>query len=113
MVLVDDDEREVAFEPRVDGANGFDEIAVVGGLEQVRDRLRRRSASRRRGPRACELVTELAVVLDDPVQDDREIVVIAASERVRVVLGDAAVGRPARVAETGRGERAVRAGRLA
>ena len=39
MVVVDDDEREVPLEPRVDGAHGLDEVAVVGVLEQVRDDL--------------------------------------------------------------------------
>ena len=39
MVVVDDDEGEVALEPSVGGAHGLDEVAVVGGLEQVRDDL--------------------------------------------------------------------------
>ena len=39
LVVMDDDEGEVAFEPRVDGAHGRDEVAVVGVLEQVRDDL--------------------------------------------------------------------------
>ena len=56
-----------------------------------------------------EPVAELAVVLDDPVQDDRELRAVAAGERMRVRLGDAAVRRPARVPEPVRGRRAVRA----
>ena len=39
VIVVDHDEREVALEPRVDGAHGLDEVAVVGVLEQVRDDL--------------------------------------------------------------------------
>ena len=39
MVVVDDDEGEVAFEPQVRGAHRLDEIAVVGVLDQVRDDL--------------------------------------------------------------------------
>ena len=39
LVVVDHDEGEVALEPRVDGAHRLDEVAVVVGLEQVRDHL--------------------------------------------------------------------------
>src|SRR5207253_2644667 len=56
-----------------------------------------------------ELGLELPVVLDDAVEHDRELALVAAGERVRVVLGHAAVGRPARVPEPGRRLRAVRA----
>ena len=35
MVVVDDDEREVALETPVDLADGRQEVAVVGVLEQV------------------------------------------------------------------------------
>ena len=52
-----------------------------------------------------QALAQLAVVLDDPVEDDRELAAVAAGERMRVPLGDAAVRRPARVAEAGgRGE---------
>ena len=98
MVVVDDDEGEVALEPRVDGAHGRDEIAVVDVLEQVRDDfgvgLRRKGVTG-----GGELVAQLAVVLDDAVQDDRERLVVAGRQRMRVLLGDAAVRRPAGVAE--------------
>ena len=58
-----------------------------------------------------QALAQLAVVLDDPVQDDRQLRAVAAG-RVRVLLGDAAVGRPARVPEAVVGGGAVRAGRL-
>ena len=71
MVVVDDDEREVAFEPSVRDADRFDEVAVVRVLEQVHDDL---GVGLRGEPVAgCEqLLAQLAVVLDDAVQDDRQ-----------------------------------------
>ena len=50
---------------------------------------------------------QLAEVLDDPVQHDRDLVLVAAGERMGVLLRDPAVGGPARVSEPGRGQRAV------
>ena len=100
MVLVDHDKGEMALEPLVHGAHGCNEVAVVGILEQVRDHLG--IGLGRKGVAARgELLAKLAEVLDDPVQDDREVVVVAGRQRVRVQLGDAAVCRPARVAEPG------------
>ena len=61
-------------------------------------------------PGRRELFAQLAVVLDDPVEDDRELAFVAAGQRVRVVLVHAAVRRPARVAEPGR-RRSSRSGR--
>ena len=72
MVVVDDDEREVALELRVDGAHGRDEVAVVGVLEQVRDHLGV-GLGAERVARRLQLLAQLAVVLDDPVEDDREL----------------------------------------
>src|SRR5262249_2114201 len=57
-----------------------------------------------------ELLAQLAIVLDDAVEDDRDRVRVAAGQRVRVLLGDAAVRRPARVAEAVTSVRSVRAG---
>src|SRR5262249_22788704 len=51
-------------------------------------------------------------VLDDPVQHDGELLPVAADERMRVLLRDPAVCRPARVAEPGRRVGAVGAGRF-
>ena len=48
--VVDHDEGEVPFEPRVDGAHSLDEVAVVDRLEQVRDHLGVGLRARRRGP---------------------------------------------------------------
>ena len=56
-----------------------------------------------------ELLLELHVVLDDPVDDDVD-AVVGVEVRVGVGLGDAAVGRPARVADAG-GRRARRRAR--
>ena len=54
----------------------------------------------RRAARA-QLVLQRHVVLDDPVDDDVD-AVGAVDERVRVLLADAAVGRPAGVADADR-----------
>ena len=104
VVVVDDDEGEVALEPAVDGAHGRDEVALVDALDQVGDDL---GVGLGAEPVAVglELGLELAVVLDDAVEHDREPRVVAAGERVGVVLGDPAVGRPARVAEARRSRR--------
>ena len=56
-------------------------------------------------------ILELAEVLDDPVEDDRDLVLDAARERVRVLEGDLAVRRPARVADPGHRGGAVEARR--
>src|SRR5439155_22001884 len=45
--------------------------------------------------------------LDDPVEDDRQTPALATGQRVRVEFGNAAVRRPARVAESVRRPRAV------
>ena len=85
LVVVDDDEGEMPFEPRVSGADRLDEIAVVERLEQVCDDfgvgLRAEDVAA-----GLELGLQLAIVLDDAVEHDRELPVVAARERVRVVL---------------------------
>ena len=106
MVAVDDDEREVALELLVGGAHGGSEISVVVPLDEVDDDLGVRLGGEL-VPVLLERGLELAEVLDDAVQDDRDPRFVAARERVRVLLGDLAVRRPARVAEPGRGLRAV------
>src|SRR5437773_8130430 len=55
---------------------------------------------------------QLAVVLDDAVEHDRELRAVAADERVRVRLGDCAVSRPARMAEARGRDGAVGTGGL-
>ena len=103
----DDAEREVAVQVEERAPHGLDEVALVVRLEQVRDDL-----GVRLGAEDVALgdqpLLEHHVVLDDAVEHDRE-AVVAAGERMRVGLGGAAVGRPARVPDAGRGGRAVRA----
>ena len=48
-----------------------------------------------------ELAADLAVVLDDPVEDDRDILVVAGQERMRILFGDPPVRRPTRVPDSG------------
>ena len=55
-------------------------------------------------PCGQELLLELHVVLDDPVDHDVD-AVVGVEVRVGVLLGDAAVGGPAGVADAGRGRR--------
>ena len=61
-------------------------------------------------PAALELFAQLAEVLDDAVQDDRELLVVAGGQRMRVQLGDPAVRGPAGVAEPGGRLGAIRLG---
>ena len=109
VVVMDDDECEVALELVERATHRLDEIAFVVALDEVRDGLGV-GLGRERVSVVDEAGRELAVVLDDSVQDDRELRRMAAGERMRVRLGDPAVCRPTRVAEPGRRGRAVRAG---
>jgi hypothetical protein len=98
-------ERVVAAEAVVGDPDGLGE--VVGGLELARDQVRHDlDVGLRRELDALrqQLVLELHEVLDDPVDDDVDAVVLV-EVRVRVVLADAAVGGPAGVADAGRGRR--------
>jgi hypothetical protein len=98
VVVVDDDEGEVALQLVVRASDRLGEVAVVVALDQVDDGLG--VGLRAEGVAFCDQpFAELAVVLDDPVQDDRQLRVLAAGQRVRVRLADAAVSRPARVPE--------------
>ena len=107
VVAVDDDEREVALELGEREPNRVDEIALVVALDEVGDGLRvglgGEGVALGRETRA-----ELPVVLDDPVEHDRDASGVAAGQRVRVLLGDRSVRRPTRVPEPGRGGGAVR-----
>ena len=109
MVVVDD-EGEVALELLERLPHGVGEVAGVVALDQMGDRLGVGLGSER-AALGDQALAQLAVVLDDPVQDDRQLRAVAAGQRVRVLLGDA-VGRPARVPEAVVGGGAVRAGRL-
>ena len=72
MVVVDRDDREVALELRVDARERLREVAVVLLLEQVDDDFGV-GLGRERVAGGDELVAQLHVVLDDPVEDDREL----------------------------------------
>ena len=63
-------------------------------------------------PFRFEGLLQLPEVLDDPVQHDSKLLLVATDERMRVLLRDPAVRRPARMPEPGRGLRAVGAGGL-
>ena len=111
MVVVDRDEGEMPFEIGVSSADRFDQITGVVALDQMSDHLRVGLGG--------EHVTvgeqgalQLAVVLDDAVEHDRELSVLAARKRVRVLLVNRAVRRPARVTEPMSGGRSVRPGRV-
>ena len=72
MVVMDDDEGEVALELREREAHGLDEVALVVALDEMRDGLGVRLGAEG-VPLGDEARSELAVVLDDSVQDDREL----------------------------------------
>ena len=103
---MDDDEGEVPFEVFVGSADGLDEIALVMALDEVDNDLGV-GLGAERVPVRLERLLDLAVVLDDPVQDDRELPLLAAGKRVRILFADAAVRCPARVPDPRRGLGAV------
>ena len=109
MVVMDNDEGEVPFELAIDGAHGLQEIAFVVVLDQVHDHLRIRLGAEAMAL-GFERFLQLAIVLDDSVQHDCEPAVVTTRQRVRILLVDGAVRRPARVAETVIRSGAVRAG---
>ena len=111
MAVVNDDERVVAFELAVGGGDGLREVAVVVPLDEVDDDLRVGLGGEDVAV-GDERLLQLAEVLHDPVQDDGDAAGLAARQRVRVLLRDAAVRGPARVAEAGGGDGAVPARRL-
>ncbi len=75
VVVVDRDEGEVPFELRVRGAHSVDEVALVVALDQVDDDLGVRLGAEAVAVGLKRLL-QLAVVLDDPVQDDRDLLVV-------------------------------------
>ncbi len=95
------DERVVALELRVRAAHRLTQVAVVVLGDQVRDHLGVGLGAELAAVREQALL-ERDVVLDDPVDDDVD-AVGAVGVRVRVLLGDAAVGGPAGVPDAGRG----------
>ena len=109
VVFVHDHESEVALELAIGGTNRLREVAVVVALDQVDDRFGVRLGAER-VPVLLQRSLELAEVLDDPVQGDRDLAPVAAGERVGVLLGDTTMRRPARVPEADRRCGAVRLG---
>ena len=111
VVLVHREQGERALEAADDGAERGLEVAA-GGLvlaaEQDRGGFGVGLAAERVALRQ-QVGLDLGEVLDDAVVDDGELVVVG-EVRVRVRVGRAAVGRPARVADAGRavGERVRR-----
>jgi len=99
VVSVDDDEGEVPLELGVRLAHSIDEVAVVMALDEMRDDLGV-GLGREGVPVVEQRLPQLPEVLDDPVQDDRDLVVDAAGQRVRVLVGDLPVSRPASVADS-------------
>ena len=103
LALVHDDERVGALELAERGADGVGEVALVGLLDEVGDRLGVGLGGERVAAR-LEPVAELAEVLDDPVVDDRDVAgAVLVGMGVQVVRP--AVGRPAGVGEADRGVR--------
>ena len=104
LALVHHDERVGALDPAERRADGVGEVALVGLLDEVRDRLGVRLGREDVAP-LLELVAQLPEVLDDPVVDHRD-VAGAVLVGVGVEVVGPAVGRPARVREAQRGVRA-------
>ncbi len=99
-VGVHGDEREGAGEPAADHAHALGEVHAHGRQhlgEQVGDDLGV-GLGVERDAALGELGAQLGEVLDDPVVDDGDLAVLA-DVRVRVGVGGAAVGGPARVAD--------------
>ena len=98
---MDDDEREVALELGEGATDRFDEIAVVVPLDEMGHGL-----GICLGGEAVALLAqlhfELAVVLDDAVEHDGDALGVTACERVRVLLRDGTVRRPAGMSKAGR-----------
>ena len=100
LLAVGDQERKMALQLLVGRPDGIDERPAVRAAHEMGDHL---GVSLRRELLALggELAADLAVVLDDAVEDDRDIVVVAGQERMRILLGDPPMRRPPRVADPG------------
>ena len=100
LALVHHDERVGALELAERRADRVGEVALVGLLDQVRDRLGV-GLGRERVAALLEPVAELPEVLDDPVVDHRDLAgAVLVGMGVEVV--GPAVGRPAGVREPDR-----------
>ena len=101
VLAVEDDESEVPFQLGVGGAHRRDEVPLVVPLDEVGDDLRV-GLGRERVALLDERRLQLAVVLDDAVEDEVDVALQAPRQRVRVLGADAAVGCPAGVPDAGR-----------
>ena len=101
VLAVEDDEGEVPLQLGVGGAHSRDEVALVVPLDEVGDHLGV-GLGRELVALLEERRLQLAVVLDDPVEDEVDVALEAPRQRVRVLGADAAVRRPARVPDAGR-----------
>ena len=97
MVEMHGDERVVTPELAESLADRLRQIPVVVALDQVRNDLRV-GLGGELVALGGQIAPELGVVLDDPVEDDVDLV-LAVAVRMRVLLGDPAMRRPPRVAE--------------
>ena len=104
VVAVDRDEGEVALELVEGEPGGLDEIAVVVLLDQVADGLGV-GLGGEDVPLRLQAPAQVAVVLDDAVEHDRQLGRVLDGERMGVLGRDASVRGPAGVAEPGRGRR--------
>ena len=100
------DEGVVAAQAAEGVAHGLDQPGVEVARDEVGDDLGV-GLRGELGALGQQLLLELHVVLDDPVDDDVD-AVVGVEVRVRVLLGDAPVGRPAGVADAGGGGRRER-----
>ena len=100
---VHDDDGIGAFELAERLAERLGEVALVGLLDEVGDRLRVGLRGQRVAAR-LEPVAQLAEVLDDPVVDDRDLA-RAVAVRMGIEVVRAPVGGPARVGQADRGVR--------
>jgi len=101
LLTMHGDERVVAPELPECLAHRVGQVAVVVALDQVADDLGVGLGGEFVALR-LQVPAQLRVVLDDPVEDDVDLVP-AVPVGVGVLLGDPAVGRPARVAKPGGG----------
>jgi hypothetical protein len=87
------DERKISLEMGIGHPDGLDERASIRPAHKVRNHL---GVGLRRELLALgnELAADLAVVLDDPVEDDRDILMVAGQERMGILLGDPPMRRP-------------------
>src|SRR6185295_19181091 len=79
LVVMDDDKGEVAIEARVRAADSGGEVALIERFEQMRDNFGVGLGAERVAV-GLEISLQFAVVLDDAVEHDRELAVVAARE---------------------------------